>query len=365
VTPTGPQHADLAVTLTAGTVADLVNNQLESVRFNAVGYGWIEASGRTSDRGSFEVALPAGTGQFDFVLHADTPGTPPTAHVVVKDACGAWPTFVGGYTPPPPPPLPAYCTPRPRVELTTVPQGADTLRTTLRVNGTGNELQAVEVGAVTNASLDLAGQTDTTGPSAVTLPPGTPQLSFTIHHGPGAYSVALTAVDGCGRWPTFVSAGSGLQAVGEDPVSCLPRPPVEVSTTQTDGGLQNTVRATGVANHLLGVEFGAATNSLVNTAGHALAPGDFTVSGAAAPAVTFSLRPIALDAYSVPLVVVDRCGRWPTLVGAGAAPSVGGGGDDPPNPSAATATPELDSLVLFGVGALVLVGVAWRRRQAN
>ena len=105
VTPTGPQHADLAVTLTAGTSAGAPSYQLASVRFNAIGYGWIEAGSQTGDRGSFEVAVPADTAQFSFVLHADTPGTPPTAHLVVHDACGAWPTFVGGYTPPPPPSL--------------------------------------------------------------------------------------------------------------------------------------------------------------------------------------------------------------------------------------------------------------------
>ncbi|HLH23799.1 MAG TPA: hypothetical protein VK066_14850 [Chloroflexota bacterium] len=225
VTPTGPQHADLAVTLTAGTSAGVPNNQLDAVRFNAIGYGWIEAGSQTGERGSFDVALPAGTEQFSFVLHADSPGTPPTAHLVVQDACGAWPTFVGGYSPPPPPPLPAYCTPRPRVELATVPQGLDTLLATLRVNGDGNTLHAVEVGPVTNADLDVAGQTDVTGNAAITLPAGTQQLSFTIHHGDGAYNVGLTAVDGCGRWPTFVSAGAGSFSPPPPPPYDPPPPP--------------------------------------------------------------------------------------------------------------------------------------------
>ena len=38
----------------------------------------------------------------------------------------------------------------------------------------------------------------------------------------------------------------------------------------------------------------------------------------------------------------------------------GGGGDDP-GPGAAT--PELDSIVLFGLGALGLAGYAWRQRR--
>jgi hypothetical protein len=250
VTPTGPQQADLAVTVTAGTSAGAPSNQLDAVRFNAISNGWIEAGGQTGDRGSWEVTLPADTTQFHFVLHADAPSTPPTAHLVVHDACGAWPTFVG--------------------------------------------------------------------------------------------------------------TGTGRSSQGDEPVSCLPRPPVEVSTTATSSGMQSTLRATGAANHLLGVEFGAATNSLIDIADHAQAPGNFTVSVPSSAAVTFSLHPLGSTAYSVPLVVVDRCGRWPTLVGAGAPASLGGGDNDPP---AAAATPELDSFVLFALGALGLGFVAWRRRQ--
>jgi hypothetical protein len=360
VTPTSPQNAELTVTLTAGTSAGITSNQLESVRFNAIHHARIDAGSRTGETRTFAVDLPAGTKQFSFLVHPEQAGVTPTVHLVVHDACGAWPTFVGGtYTPPS-----VSCSPRPRVVVATLPLGPDALQATVRVTGSHNQLQVLEVGAASNALLDIDGRTGVPGNNAITLPAGTEQFSFTLHRsGPGAYSVGLTAVDGCGRWPTFVGAGGSiLPPGGEEPVSCVPRPPVQLTTVADAGRLESTLRASGAANRLLAVEFGAAINSLVEVADHDRAPGNFNISvPVSTSAVSFTLHPIAPDVYSLPLVVVDRCGRWPTLVGAGAPPPPDGGGEITPVDS--VATPELDSIVLFAAGALALAGLAWRQRQ--
>src|ERR687885_120124 len=95
VTPTGPQYTDLAVTLTAGSTPGLAN-QLASVRFNAIHDARIDAGSRLGESRTFEVSLPDGTEQFSFVVHPERAGVPPSVHLVIQDACGAWPTFVGG-----------------------------------------------------------------------------------------------------------------------------------------------------------------------------------------------------------------------------------------------------------------------------
>jgi hypothetical protein len=361
VTPTGPQYADLAVTLTAGSTPGQPN-QLDSVRFNAIQDARIDAGSRLGETRTFAVSLPAGTDQFSFVVHPERAGVPPSVHLVVDDACGAWPTFVGG-TGGPSAPSAVSCLPRPPVLVTTRPLDPDTLEATLRVTGTHNALQVLELGTVSNARLTLAERPGDAVAEAVTLPAQTEQVTLTVQRqGAGPYGVALTAVDGCGRWPTFLGTG-GFPPSEETPVSCEPRPAVQLTTVAGDSQLVSLIRATGAANRLLAVEFGAATNSRVEVADHPSGPGNFTLGVPTdAPLVSFTLRPLAPDAYSVPLVVVDRCGRWPTLVSAAAAPPPPEGGKLDPN--APTATPELDSFVLFASGALGLGLVAWRRRQS-
>jgi hypothetical protein len=44
------------------------------------------------------VALPAGISAADFTVERATPGQATTVPFTVVDACGSWPTFVGGGT---------------------------------------------------------------------------------------------------------------------------------------------------------------------------------------------------------------------------------------------------------------------------
>jgi hypothetical protein len=105
------------------------------------------------------------------------------------------------------------------------------------------------------------------------------------------------------------------------PVACAPRPPVRVTTAPRGPGLlEVTVAATGANNTLREVRFGQPSNALVDVpngpaasrAAFAHAPRD------ASPTLTFTVRRAAAGATTVPIVVADRCGEWPTLVGGGA-----------------------------------------------
>ena len=127
----------------------------------------------------------------------------------------------------------------------------------------------------------------------------------------------LVTGDG-GTKPAF---GAYQQAVaGPPPASCSPRPRIVVQTIPTgDGRLRVTLSASGANNWLRELQLGRAVNAVVDAA---------TVSGTAGnvavplPAGTQStqlfVRRAGPGAVTVPLVVIDRCGEWPTFVGGGA-----------------------------------------------
>jgi thermitase len=104
-------------------------------------------------------------------------------------------------------------------------------------------------------------------------------------------------------------------------VSCSPRPRVTVSTTPAGTGrLQVTVAATGVNNTVRELRFGAATNALIDVGGQDGRTGNFTMSlPSGTNGVTFFARRASGGvATTVPFVVADGCGDWPTFVGGGA-----------------------------------------------
>jgi hypothetical protein len=101
-------------------------------------------------------------------------------------------------------------------------------------------------------------------------------------------------------------------------VACSPRPPVRVTTAASGGSLQVTLAATGDNNRLLALDFTRTTGALVDVGGRTGRTGAFVVSlpGTSASA-SFAVRRAGSGAATVRLDVVDRCGRWPTLVGGG------------------------------------------------
>ena len=77
------------------TVSTAPGVELRAVRFGTATNAIVEA-GSQSGSGGFTVTLPAGSQQTTFVLRRVTSGQATTANVTVVDACGDWPTVVGG-----------------------------------------------------------------------------------------------------------------------------------------------------------------------------------------------------------------------------------------------------------------------------
>lgn len=108
------------------------------------------------------------------------------------------------------------------------------------------------------------------------------------------------------------------------PVSCTPRPSIAVRT-QADGGggLVVTLEAGAASgptpNSIRQVRFVNAQNAIIDLPGLAPFRGSKSVSMAAGR-TTFQFtihRAVQGLAVTVPLVVTDGCGEWPTLVGGG------------------------------------------------
>lgn len=110
-------------------------------------------------------------------------------------------------------PLPSACGPRPPVRMLPVAGGG---RLNVHLEGAphptlqNNPLRSVTFGALQNARVTMNGQEIASG-QTVTLPANVIAVDFTVERvTPGqATTVALTVVDGCGEWKTFVGGGSG------------------------------------------------------------------------------------------------------------------------------------------------------------
>jgi len=104
------------------------------------------------------------------------------------------------------------------------------------------------------------------------------------------------------------------------PPVCTPRPPVSVTTTPSGNGqLLVTIAASGANNSLAQLQFQNTTNALVDIRGQTGLQGTFTVNLPDRPQqITFAVRrATAGSAVTVPIIVVDGCGSWNTLVGGG------------------------------------------------
>src|SRR5262249_20496362 len=109
------------------------------------------------------------------------------------------------------------------------------------------------------------------------------------------------------------------------PPICNPRPQVGVAAVGNgSGGLLGTSAADthpgSPTNPVLQLQFGAATNALIDIPGGPIGQsGNFTVTLPAGTTQTsFTVRRATTgQASTVPLTVVDGCGPWPTFVGGG------------------------------------------------
>ena len=100
--------------------------------------------------------------------------------------------------------------------------------------------------------------------------------------------------------------------------TCSPRSPVRLSVSMAGVRLQATVTAgTGALREL---RFQAARNARIDVGTIVGSPGGVSVQLPERPArVAFAVRQAGLGPVTVPFVVVDDCGDWPTVVGIGSA----------------------------------------------
>jgi hypothetical protein len=152
-----------------------------------------------------------------------------------------------------------------------------------------------------------------TYPVTWSIPAGAPTGTYTVMVGvfhPGDWTPNYHWNNNAGT----INVGS----TGPAPVGCTPRPPVQVTSSPGDGGLQVVVRATGEGNGLQSLQFIRTTNALVDVADQRGRTGAFNISVSGAPAsATFTIRRASAGAATVALGVVDRCGTWTTFVGGG------------------------------------------------
>jgi hypothetical protein len=124
-----------------------------------------------------------------------------------------------------------------------------------------------------------------------------------------------------GTWLRLAVAGPLTLFEGGDPdlpAFCSPRPAVSVSFDPASRAGWIGVAA---PNSLQSVQFGTATNALIDAGGVVGRTGNFTVS-LPAQSTNFAFYVSAISAttgggVTVPLVVSDACGNWPTFVGSG------------------------------------------------
>ncbi len=218
------------------------NSQLQSLRFTALANARIDVltTPPAPVTGPTTVPLPSHPASVALIVHQLTAGQAATVQLVVTDGCGDWATLVGGgpqaFTatsssaapaptatpassgsgqpagqgPVPASPTPAAnCAPRPTISVATTPLGPGRLQGTVTAPASANDrLATLRFGAATNARVEAGGQRGPGGFS-VTLAPGTQQTTFVVERVTAgqAATVALTVMDSCGEWPTFIGLG--------------------------------------------------------------------------------------------------------------------------------------------------------------
>ena len=102
------------------------------------------------------------------------------------------------------------------------------------------------------------------------------------------------------------------------PPTPVPPAPAGVQTTRGAGG-QLQVTLSGRGGTIRAVRFGAASNALIEVGGQPARSGDFTYTPPTPTAqIGLTIRRVAASvAATVPLVIVDAAGEWPTFVGGG------------------------------------------------
>ena len=110
--------------------------------------------------------------------------------------------------------LAGACGPRPRVVQTVTPSGSTLqvhLASTPKNGGGSNPLSQLKFGSFQNATVTVNGQAVASG-QTVALPANALTADFTVSRVTAGQAIMapFTTVDGCGDFPSFVSAGTGF-----------------------------------------------------------------------------------------------------------------------------------------------------------
>jgi len=101
-------------------------------------------------------------------------------------------------------------------------------------------------------------------------------------------------------------------------VTCVPRPPVKLTSASSGGMLQVTLQAGGGV--IREIRFGPTQNATVDVGNLSGQTGSFTYRPASPSAqIPFFVRKLTTGPSTVPIVVVDDCGEWKSFVGGGTA----------------------------------------------
>jgi len=87
----------LQVTISATEVDGPSQNEIRELRFGTLANARVTLAGQTITSGQV-VTLPVRTARTTFSVQRATAGVSTTVPLSVVDACGTWPTFVGGGT---------------------------------------------------------------------------------------------------------------------------------------------------------------------------------------------------------------------------------------------------------------------------
>ncbi|MCC7369241.1 MAG: carbohydrate binding domain-containing protein [Chloroflexi bacterium] len=158
-------------------------------------------------------------------------------------------------------------------------------------------------------------------PTATATPTGTVIASPTTSAATSTPTATLTRTATATRTPLVSQTPLPTSTLTPTPppMSCSPRPPVQVQTSLASGGrLLATISVSGPGNRLLGLRVSQTQNALVDATGLTGRSGQFTVSvSAGATSASFYVRRSGGGPATVSLVATDACGEWPTLVGGG------------------------------------------------
>jgi uncharacterized protein (DUF1501 family) len=131
------------------------------------------------------------------------------------------------------------------------------------------------------------------------------------------YGTVLQGVLGMPQTPVLGSDYGQLPIYAAAAPGCDPRAPIRVQASPTGDGRLSVTVAAGAGN-LTEIRFGTAQNAIVDVPGGQSGPGGFSLRPSGTAQASFFLRRQAAGASTVPIVVVDDCGEWPTFVGGGA-----------------------------------------------